>query len=470
MNKLSRRNFLRLTGTTALAATAGLTACGDSETPTPKTAPDEKAASNSGAAAPPEPAPAQPPKLPGALGQAADLPKPQGMRVVVVGGGWSGLTLAKYLKKENPAFDVVLVEKRATFMSCPISNLWLADVVDLKFLTHSFIDAARDNNYTFFNATVVDVDRDSRRVYTDQGYLDYDYLALAPGIDYDYPAIGVTDPAELVALKQNYPGGFIPGSEHLSIKNKLEVFGGGVFVLTVPAGNYRCLPGPYERACMVASIFKQAKINGKVLLLDANPDITIKKEGFHNAFNELYKDIVEYRPSVEIKGVDVANREIKTEFDSIKFDDGAIYPKVRASRLIETLGLVNPQSLQKEANIDVFKYNVIGDERVYVTGDSRPMPFSKSGNTANSEAKYVAKVIAARAAGKDVEWESPNTICYSAVKIDPVESISVDAHYKFDPETKQFAFDKVKMFQKWDAERGQANLEWARGLYRDIFA
>lgn len=464
MSKLSRRDFLRLSGTTALAASAGLTACGDSATPTPKKAATENQSANGAAAQ------AVPPKLPGALGRAADLPKPQGPRVVVVGGGWSGLTLAKYLKKENPAFDVVLVEKRAVFISCPISNLWLADVVNLKFLTHSYLDAARDNNYIFHHAAVVDVDREQRRVYTDKGYVDYDYLALAPGIDYDYASIGVTDPAELVAIRQKYPAGFKPGSEHLSLKTKLEVFEGGTFVLTVPSGNYRCLPAPYERACMVAAIFRKEKIKGKVLLLDANPDIPFKQTGFHDAFNELYKDIVEYKPGVEIRGVDVKGKEIKTDFDSIKFDDASIYPRIRASMLLEDLGLAQPDNPQKEANIDVLRYHIIGDERVYVAGDARPMPFSKSGNTANSEAKYVAKVIAAHAVGKDVEWESPLTVCYSAVKLDPVESISVDTKYKFDSTTQQFSFDKVTLFQKWDAERGQANLEWARGLYRDMFA
>ena len=98
------------------------------------------------------------------------------------------------------------------------------------------------------------------------------------------------------------------------------------------------------------------------------------------------------------------------------------------------------------------------------------MPFSKSGNTANSEGKFVAKVIAAHAMGKDIKWQSPHTVCYSGVSIDPLESISVDAHYKYDPKEKSFAFDKVQLFEKWDAARGEANLEWARGLYRDMFA
>jgi NADH dehydrogenase FAD-containing subunit len=443
MFKLSRRSFLKLSGSgAALAATGPLAA----------------ACAKGG------------PATMGTTGKAAELPKATGPRVVVVGGGWSGLTIAKYLKRENPKFDVVMIEKRAMFMSCPISNLWLADVVDLEFIHRSFLDAARNGNYTFFNATVIDVDRGSRRVYTEQGYVDYEYLVLAPGIDYNYASIGVTDPGDVNAMMTNYPAGFMPGSEHLSIKNKLAEFEGGVFLLTVPSGNYRCLPGPYERACMVSAIFKREGIKGKVVLLDANPDITIKKEGFHRAFNELYKDILEYKPDQAIKSMDIAKKTANTEFESYQFDDAAIYPSVRASRLIETLGLVNPESNQKEANIDMLKYNVIGDDRVYVAGDARPMPFSKSGNTANSEGKFVARLIAAHAAGKELEWESPNTICYSAVMPSPLESISVDAHYKYNPEDKSFAFDKVKMFEEWDEARGQANLEWARGLYRDMFS
>jgi sulfide dehydrogenase [flavocytochrome c] flavoprotein subunit len=448
MKTISRRDFLKVSGTTAAAGVA--TAAGVLGASAAQAA---DAASTPGAS----------------LGRKADLPKAKGARVVVVGGGWAGLTVAKYLRKENPNFDVVLIERRALFMSCPISNLWLAGVVNTDFITKSYLEAAKHGGYTFFNATVVDVDRTSRKVYTEQGYVDYDYLVLAPGIDYNYESIGVTDPNDVFALKTNYPAGFIPGSEHLSLKKKLEEFESGVFLLTVPPGNYRCLPGPYERACIVASIFKKNKIKGKVVVLDANPDITIKKDGFHNAFDTLYKGVIEYHKGAEIESVNVAKKQIQTKFDTFKFDDAAIYPRIRASRLIEQLGLANPESPQKEANIDVLKYNIIGDERVYVLGDARPMPFSKSGNTANSEGKYVAKVVAAHAQGKQIEWESPHTICYSGVAVQPLQSISVDAQYKYDPKTKAFGFDKAVLFEKWDKARGEANLEWARGLYRDMF-
>ncbi|NIR60158.1 MAG: NAD(P)/FAD-dependent oxidoreductase, partial [Gammaproteobacteria bacterium] len=365
------------------------------------------------------------------LGQPAELPKAKGRRIVVVGGGWSGLTAAKYVKKEDPGLDVVLIERREIFVSSPISNLWLDGLVDLEFLTHSYLDAARANDYWFFSAMVMDVDRESRRVFTNKGYVEYDFLLLAPGIDYDYPQIGVEDPEEQFRLKQRYPGGMIPGSEDITLKNKLEAFQGGTFLLTVPVGNYRCLPAPYERTCLIADYLQRNKIKGKVMLLDGNPEITIKRQGFEAAFERL-KDYVEYVPSFKITGVDVGKKRIRSQFEEREFDDAAIYPRVRASKLIETLGLVDPDSAQKEANIDPFKYNIKGDERVYVGGDSRPMPYSKSGNTANSEAHYVAKVIAARANDEEIEWRSPQTICYSVVDGDPMRAIMVKTKYAYD--------------------------------------
>ena len=399
----------------------------------------------------------------------ATLPAAKGARVVVVGGGWSGLTMAKYLKIHNPTFDVVLIDKRPEFISFPASNSWLADQINLDFLTHSYIDAAKAHNYNFLNTTVLGFDRESKKVYTSNGYINYDYMVLAPGIEYDYSRIGVDDPAAQMQLYNNYPGGFVNSSEIITIKRKLHTFKGGTFILNVPNGRYRCTAAPYERACMAAAIFKKRRIKAKILLLDMNPDIRIKKQGFEKAFSSLYADYISYLPSSEIAGIDIEEKTISTDFDDYQFDDAIIYPPVRASSLLEDAGIANMKTTQKVANTDPYKYHVFGDEFVYVTGDSRSQPFSKGGHTAHSEAQYVAEVIAAHALGKEVRWRSPQTMCFSAVDIDPLKAMSIITFYKFNKQNKEFEFDRTHMMEDWNTEGGQASLAWAEGMYRDMF-
>lgn len=450
----SRRHFLSLTGTAIAAAPVALT------TGTTALAADQSPGSGAGWKGI-------------SSSRMADLPKAKGPRLVIIGGGTSGLTIAKYAKKEYPQFDVVVVEQRDMYSSCFCSNLWYPGIVNLEYIAgHSFLDAAVNNGYVYFNATCVGLDRSSKTVATNQGDVKYDFLVVAPGISYDYEKIGVKDIETQTALHQHFPGGFIDPTEHVTLHRKINQFEGGVFIQTVPSGNYRCLPAPYERACLVASMIKKNKLKGKVIVLDANPEITIKAPGFHAAFDELYKGILEWHPTSAVTGIDVAGKTVKTEFDSYTFDDAAIYPNVRGSTLIEQLGLMGPptKTNQKEANIDIRFYNIEGDEHVYVTGDSRPMPYSKSGNTSNSEGHYVAKVLAARAQGKEIQWTSPQTLCYSMVNSEPTEAIWVDTFYGYDA-----AKDAITGFKdtKVDNTRSHKNattyIEWGKGMYRDMF-
>jgi sulfide dehydrogenase [flavocytochrome c] flavoprotein chain len=422
-------------------------------------------ASSSSLAEEPKAAPA----IGGVYSSPAVIPAKKGLRVVVLGAGWSGLTMAKYLKKYNPEFDVILIDKKDQFVSCPLSNVWIAGQINLDFLTHSYVEAAKNNNYLFINATAIELDRVSKKLITTIGAIQYDYLVVAPGIDYDYTRIGVEDPEDEYALRMNYPAGFNSASEVMAIKHKIENFKGGTLLMSVPPGNYRCMAAPYERACMAAAIIKKHHIKGKILLLDANPEIRIKADGFHRAFNDYYPGIIEYQSSAEISAINVADKEVETEFESYQFDDAVIYPPVRAAKILETFGLVDSENSQKEAAIDPFKYHMLDDEYVYVTGDSRSQPFSKSGNTAHSEAKYVAEVIIAHAKGKQISWRSPQTMCFSGVKIDPLEAMSIIAFYKFDDKEKSFAFDRVHLMEKWSPRSGQAGLAWAEGMYRDMF-
>jgi NADH dehydrogenase FAD-containing subunit len=396
------------------------------------------------------------------------LPKAKGKRVVVIGGGPSGLTIAKYVKKENPGVEVVLIEKNREFISGFISNLYATGLVPLEFITHSYTSGASKLGYTYLNATAHNVDKKAKVVMTDAGRVPYDILVLSTGIEYNYKPYCGDDAALANRLRQEYPAAFIPGSETLQLKKKIADFEGGNFVVTVPGGNYRCLPGPYERACLIAWHIKKNNIKGKVILLDANPNVTIKADGFHAAFKELYSGIIEYMPSTKIKKIDLDKKVITTELEEIKFDDAAFYPGVRGAKLLEVIGLAKDGINPMEGNMNDKTYQAVGHDDIFIAGDARSMPFSKSGNTANTEGKIVAKLVTAKLTGKKGTWESPQTICYSIVNGEPMEGISVNAYYKFDDKSKAWGFDRVELMEKRAPTAGQADLTWAKGIYKDI--
>ncbi|MBT3990884.1 MAG: FAD-dependent oxidoreductase [Rhodospirillaceae bacterium] len=400
----------------------------------------------------------------------ADLAASKGPRIVVLGGGWSGLSIAKYLKQADNTLDVVMVERRKSFFSLPLSNLWLGSLIEKAKLSYRFEDAAKLGGYTYFNASMTELDRDKRRIQTDKGWIDYDVLVLAPGVEYDYASFGVKDPAAIQSLKKHYPAGFVSQQEQQIILDQIKNFEQGIFVLTAPPGIYRCAASPYERACLIAANFKQRKIKGKVVLIDSREEPAVNGEGFLAAFEELYGDTIEYMNSTVVEGVNPEAKIIKTDFDEIKFDGGAIYPRTRAARMIEHFGLNDPASPQKEAKIDPFNYNFIGDERVYIAGDCRPMPFSKSASVAHSEGKHIAKVIAARLRGKATPWITPQSICYSLVSAHPKEAILSRSYYRYDQATKQWAFDpKSKSYNSRNEALGKDALDWGDAHFRELF-
>ena len=413
----------------------------------------------------------------------APLPDTKKPRVVVLGGGWSGLSVAKTVTAFAPEADVILVEKRHEFISCPVSNLWLVDKVDLQYITHDYLQAARNYNYTFFNATAIGIDKKKRILKTSDGDIAFDYLVLSPGIDYDYSK-WTTDSTLITRLKQEYPPAFIPGSEHLTLKNKIHNFKGGNFILTVPGGNYRCLPAPYERACLIADYFKQNKIKGKVILLDENNTITIKKKGFSTAFEELYADYLEYVPNAAITGFDLDKKTVSTEMEDYTFEDAAFYPRVRGAKILETMGLAKNAKDMMEGHINALTYEVIGEKNIFIAGDARPMGFSKSGNTSNSEGKYVGSLIAKRInKEKAPAWEPPITMCFSAVAANPTKAIYIFTQYSFDKKDKdpthvkfedwrKFSFSNTMSSENWKkdgATDADSITSWADALYFDMF-
>lgn len=395
-------------------------------------------------------------------------------KVVIVGGGWSGLSIAKNLKNFSPNTEVVMVEQKSKFVSCPMSNLWLVDRVSLEYLTHDYLQAAKQNNYTFFQAMATGMDKKKNILYTTKGDIDYDYIVFAPGIDYDYSLLTKDKELEL-RLRQEYPAGYKSGKEHLILKDKIQKFKNGNFVFTIPKGNYRCLPAPYERACLVANFFKSKNLDAKVIVLDENNDITIKQDGFHTAFEELYADYIEYHPNSKIENIDLDDKYIETEFGEFEFDDASFYPSVRGAKILELVGIAKDTVFNRmEGNIDGITYQVIGEDNIFVSGDARPMGFSKSGNTANTEGIYVAQLIANKIKGlTNTPWQSPTTLCFSAVSIEPERAIFVNSQYAYNEKTKRFGFATPKTSEVWKGKEGLVNAkaqhEWADAMFRTMF-
>jgi len=167
----------------------------------------------------------------------------------------------------------------------------------------------------------------------------------------------------------------------------------------------------------LADHIKQNKIDGKVIILDANNTVTIKEEGFLSVFKELYRDELIYKPSFNIEKIDLDRKVVIDEFDEeIPFVDASFYPSVRAPKFLEKIGLTTKTVYNRvEANLDVYTNRFKGTDNIFGCGDLRPMGFSKSGNTAYTEGANVARFVADAINGKKINWVSPVTFCLSIV-------------------------------------------------------
>jgi NADPH-dependent 2,4-dienoyl-CoA reductase/sulfur reductase-like enzyme len=355
--------------------------------------------------------------LSGLLGMAgcATTAVPSKARVVVVGGGYGGATAAKYLRlMSGGAFDVVLVEPNENFVSCPMSNLVLGGTRTMADITVPYTQLESRHGVRVVRDRVASIDAGKKVVVLASGpTIAYDKLVLSPGIDLMYDSVA--------GLRQASTDGRIlqawrAGPETLALRRQLEAMrDGGVYVLTVPEAPYRCPPGPYERACQVASYFKSAKPRSKVLVLDANPDVTSKGALFKKVWSTEYAGMVEYRPGHKAVAVDAATNTVKFEVnDDVRADVLNVVPPQRAGALAVQTGLATANARWCPVDYLTFESTVAKD--VHVIGDSillaPAMP--KSGHMANNHAKVAAAAIVAQFAGWPVNPAPMLTnTCYS---------------------------------------------------------
>lgn len=386
-------------------------------------------------------------------------------RVVVVGGGYGGATAAKYIRMFDPSIDVTLVEPNESFISCPISNLVLGGFKTMNDITTPYTGLVRNHGVTIVRdmATAIDVDRKQVRL-AKGAPLPYDRVIVAPGIDFIDGAIPALASADAQARVLH---AWKAGPQTIALRRQLEDMpDGGVYVLSIPEAPYRCPPGPYERACQVAAYFKLRKARSKVLILDANADVTSKGPLFKKAWAELYSGIVEYRGNSKAVDVDLRTGTVKLELDDVKGNVLNVVPPMKAGRIADPFITAN----KRWCEVDWLTFESKAAKGVHLLGDAlqiAPM-MPKSGHMANGHGKACAAAVVALLNG-----EAPNpsptlsNTCYSFVS--DKEVVHVASVHKYDAAAKTFktvpGSGGVSAARN-ELEAGYA-MNWARNIWAD---
>jgi len=385
-------------------------------------------------------------------------------RVVVIGAGFGGATAAKYIRLWEPRIEVTLVERNEQFVSCPISNLVLSGDKRIEDITVPYGGLAKYGvKQVRDEASAIDLER--RQVRLARGAaLPYDRLIVAPGIDFQFDAVPGLAAAQAQGLALH---AWKAGPQTVALRRQLEALpDGGVFAIGIPKAPFRCPPGPYERASVVASYFKRHKPRSKVLVLDANPDIVSKKGLFLKAWNELYPGLIEYRPDSESIEFDAARGVARLQVEDVKADLFNIIPPQQAGRIAQPLINVN----RRWVGVEFQGFESAVAPGVHVIGDataSAPgMP--KSGFQANNHAKVVADAVIARLTGQPIN-ESPiiTNTCYSFVS--PTEAMHVASVHKWDAAQKTLVPVQGAggLSAARNEQEGRYALDWARNIWSD---
>ena len=394
-----------------------------------------------------------------AIPMTGDIAPKTGRRVVLIGGGWGGATAAKYLRLADPSIDVVLLEPNDRFISCPFSNLVLSGVRSMDSITFGY-QGLRRHGVRLIHREATAIEPDTKRVRIGEGYLQYDRLIVAPGVEFQWEQV-----EGLAQAKDTVLHAWKAGPQTVELARQLQSMAdGGVFVLTVPPVAYRCPPGPYERACQVAWYLKTHKPRSKLIVLDANQNVVSKTALFRAAW-KAYPNL-DYRPSSKVVKVDPSVREVQTEIgDKVKYDVHNLIPPQRAGTIAVQADLVGAD--KRWCEVDHLTYESVKHKDVHVIGDSTiGLPVPKSGNVANNMGKVSAIAIAHLLNGKQPPAMAPGNTCYSWVN--DQEAIAVVNAYRID-KGKVVQIEQ-KLTPGQSAEYGRHAIGWATSIWADILA
>ena len=385
-------------------------------------------------------------------------------RVVVVGGGYGGATAARYLRLFAPSLEVLLVEPGEAFVSCPLSNLVLGGFRTMADITVPYTGLEREGVKVVRDRAVA-IDGERKEVRLANGApIAFDRAVVSAGIDFMWDA--------LPAMKEEGARGVVlhawkAGPQTAELRKRLEgMRDGGVFVIAIPEAPYRCPPGPYERACLVAAYFKAAKPRSKVVILDANQDVTSKGPLFKKAWAELYKGIVDYRPNSRVIDVDPASGVLKLDFGDERGDVVNLLPPMKAADVAAPFITVN----RRWCEVDWLTFESKAARNVHVLGDALQIApaMPKSATMANGHGKVCAAAVVNLLNG-----ETPNpaptlvNTCYSMVS-DKL-AIHVASVHKYDINDRTFKAvpGSGGVSSAMNEAEGAYTMNWARNIWAD---
>ena len=346
-------------------------------------------------------------------------------RVIVVGGGYGGAIVAKYIRLADPEIKVTLIEKNPKYVSCPLSNEVLGGERDIESLTFGF-QGLTAHGVGVMQDEIVEVNAEQHYVKGSSGNrYNYDKLVLSPGVDFRWGAIAGYDEAASEML----PHAWKAGPQTVTLRKQLEAMDdGGVFYIVAPPNPFRCPPGPYERAAQAAHYFKHHKPKSKIIILDRKDKFS--KQGLFTAgWKQEYGDMIEWVSGASggiIEEVDPKTRTLIGQVDEFQADVANVIPPQQAGAIARSAGLTDDSGW---CPVDQKTFESSIHKDVYVIGDSciaGKMP--KSGYAANSQGKVCAAALVAALNGEEAPATSYVNTCYSIIA--PNYGISVAAVYE----------------------------------------